>query len=472
MEISTGRYKLGNTTDQSGNVSEVNRTFFKDGSGIIEGRALTFGQTHIWPSYRLDNIGASTFKYTAPAMSDWGHMQGNYDFRNGQTTAPSTKVISPIDPAGGYGTISVIAKESSLWHRVKIKLRSTVTGKDNIDENGDISFPTGTKTYKYDDGGVKDKTETIVRNEHYNIEVLPSSLDVGTNTKTTDFIISFKETHSDTETLIPSLDTVDYKLNYEIAANNEVTNKSGKLEIISYYAYDSGTLKEYELNSDKRIVLATWSQIPNILYFASIAWVKKPSSKDEAPQLLTSTEVEYTNTTFELYLFVELGVSPNGGNTIYWNQKYELGGKSLDATMPSDIAKYITIECYNGVSSDGTANDHSKNYNKFTPYTMWQNGNYVKVVGSSLPNNESNNKSRTQEYFADNVTYSQDDIVTINGKKIGAVTSDHTDNKKYVYIDFNVLKYTTTNPWDVKINAILAYDKYNTSTDAKDINER
>lgn len=470
MEISKGRYKLGNKTTVNGREVEVLRTFFKQNkTNITEGRSVSIGKYHIWPSYIIDNTDATTFNFTAVAYSEWGHMQGEFDFRYGQSQAPSMKVISPIDPAGGHGTISIVAKESSLWHRLKIKIRVTLQGKENTNDIGDISFPIGVVTYKYDEGGQKDLTETIDRNKNYIIEALAPSVDTTNKVKTSEYIIAYN-TNCTTEhdTLNYDYNDKDYTLNYEISANNEVLNKTGKVEIVSYYGYDEGILTEYTL--DQPILLASWTQLPNILYFVSMAWVSKPSSKDSDPVLEDSMTVEYNDTTFNMYLYIELGVSPNGGHDIYWNQNYTLNGKSLDATAPSDIAKYVTIECLNGKKSDGSENNHSKNYTKFTSSTMWQYGNYVKVTGMSLANNETNNTDRIQQYYVDNMTFTNDNLMTSGNRKIGAVTSDRTDDKKNVNIDFEVIKYSRTSPWNVNINALFNYGKYTGSTNGKDIN--
>lgn len=547
MEISTGRYRLGQGVSSVQKYNEVNKTYktTDNGGTIQEGRTLSLGKTHIWPSYELDNAGSSTFKYVAPAVSQWGHMQGEFQFING--IEPSDKEV-PIDPAGGHGQLTFNARESSLWHKLKVKVRVVLSGgitnKKPLNESipGEFSLVSGTKTYLYDNGTSKDLTETkdcnaglnistekkyitvnnpfydmkIFDNINFNDRIIDNIKSVLSNenfqpksetstfssvnntikvpninnahpisktidTKVIEYVIEPEVDHTKLHELIDK-NKYDYALDYEISANNDTVTKYGYAEVVSYYAYDEGAEKEYPL--EKTILLASWSQSPNILYYVNMAWVKKPSSKDSAPVVISDDDevsVEYDDVNFSLYLFVELGVSPNGGNDIYWNQDYSMNGNSLSASMPTDIARYITI-----TKTDRDETGYVKNYGNFSCETMWAGGNYVKVTGSSLPNTEANNKSRSQKYYVDNIEniktldttilHWRPDINNPNKHlqpiRIVSAISDNTENRHVQSTTFNVKKITSTDSWKLNISANLSYGKYNGSTDGKSINER
>jgi len=489
MEITKGRYRLGQSVSSTSKYNEVNKTFqtTDNGANIKEGRSLSLGKVHIWPSYELENAKDKTFTFIAPALSEWGHMQGEFQFINGIDPSNLTLYYNTveIDPAGGHGQIRFNARESSLWHRLKVKIRVTIVNVDSSEAlgtslPGEISFPAGTKTYLYDDGAKKDLKETKTCNTNLIISEVSSTYsnnniyfatgDDDTEYETTyddkilEYTIDFNQSHTTQHGLIDP-NAYDYVLDYEISANNDVRKKAGFIELVSYYAYDDGTLREYPL--DVPIVLASWRQRQNILYYVNMAWVSKPTSKDSMPSVVDSSTVEYNDTTFNLYLFVELGVSPNGGHDIYWNQVYKQGANSLSAVLPSDISKYITI-----YKNDDVKPGHINNYGDFTVQTMWSGGNYVKVTGTSLPNTEANNKDRVQHYYVKNMYSHGDDYIHDDHFSCAAAKSDRTENRHGQYSTFNVRKMTDTNPWNINITATLEYEKYSGATDGLTIEER
>lgn len=500
MEITNGRYRSGLNLEK-----EVNKTFrvstHTNKVYTTEGRALSIGTAHIWPSYIIDNYGKKTFTFNAVAKKYWGHMQGDFDFRDGRNNAPSLNDVPGVDPAGGYGKIRFVAKESSLWHKLKVKLKVTLKNidpnNDGTIEYGDIQFPNSmeSKEYWYTNANGVDTKEIIVTNQNTNIykdkEETKDIIYVDNkgnreNVKqlTRYYIVdalhkghplqhdAFPLDSNDNLLPLKEEDTI-YEIDYAIPANNEVYKKECTIELVEYYAYDDGPLKPYDLKENS-ILLANWYQLPNILYFASMAWVQKPASKDSTPVLMPSTSVEYTDTSFDIYLFVELGISPNGGKDIYWNQKYTRGSLSLNSTLPENIARYITIDRPSNVpNTNSTTYNHSSKYGQtFAVSTVWPYGNYVKVTGTSLPNNERNNEERTQRYFMDNLLFESPSCVNVNGKVAGAAVSGPNDELKTLPCTFDVKKYTTTKPWNIRINASLQYNKFETSTDNKTFEQR
>lgn len=491
MEITNGRYRSGKNLQ-----NEVNKTFniiTDNNTSVNEGRALSIGTAHIWPSYIIDTAKGSTFKFTSVSREKMGYTQGDFDFREGRDNAPSLNDIPGVDPAGGHGQIKFMAKESSLWHKLKARIRVTISnlGKD-YESNPDcglLVFPPSmtNKPYRidfYDKETGEINTETITLTLNRNVSILlDNSNEIsndGTKTLVQEYIIDplhdgLQLNHTKfpldkNDNLPKNEEETYYILDYEIQANNEVYKKSGKVELLGYYAYDNGPLDYFPLNEP--MLLANWYQLPNILYYVNMAWVQKPNSKTDIPKVITNTSVEYTHTTFDIYLFVELGISPNGGKDIYWNQP--INGLSLDASMPEDIARYITIDKpSNTTDSNSIEYNHSSKYEgNFSVSTIWPYGNYVKVTGRSLPNNERNNEERTQRYFIDNLLFDSPSHVNINNKIAGAAVSGPNDELKTMSCTFDVKKYTTTKPWHILINASLQYNKFKGATDGKTFEER
>lgn len=484
MEITNGRYRSGKNLQ-----NEVNKTFNIINGNVKEGRALSMGTAHIWPSYIIDRAGGNTFKFTSVSRKNWGFMQGNFDFRYGRDIAPSENEsnIPGVDPAGGHGQIKFMAKESSLWHKLKARIKVTLSNLDtdykSNSDCGRIVFPPSmtNKSYEYDDErtGKKDQTENLTLNRNVSISLSNSNETYnGTKTLVEEYIIDPLHDGSQLNHTKFPLDEHDnlffkteeetyYVLDYEIQANNEVYKKSGKVELLGYYAYDNGPLEYFSL--DEPVLLANWYQLPNILYYASMAWVQKPTSKDADPVLMTNTSVEYTDTTFDIYLYIELGISPNGGKTIYWNQKYTNGAVSIDATMPQYISRYVSVNR----PENGPGNNHASNYgNNFNVSTVWEYGNYVKVTGTSVPNNELNNPNVSQEYFMDNLLFDSPSVTEVNGKVVAASVSDNQYSLCKLSSTFNVKKFTTTKPWNILISASMNYNKFKTATDGLSIETR
>lgn len=467
FEEAKGRFKIGQDSE-----NEVWKTFLSNKtSNKKQGVRMDYAETHIWPSYRVQYIPAS-FVYKSWSLSNSGHMQGDFQYLNGTFSTPGQTM--EFDPAGGYGHFKLEAKESSMWHPLAIVV--TVHEGNRNQETQEDEFFSFTKKedswYVYDDGGktdIKDTDALTKWNVGYDIVRLSRTI---TNEYTSHTFLIRKNNISYGDATQPlGKGVYDYDLWYNIGPNNNVANSLSYITIDGYFDERSlaMTLDEvvdaYNADSecyhsqDNCIKIGTWKQKPNILYYVNMAWVDKPRTTSSDPVPMSATSVEYADTSIELYLYVELGISSNGGHNIYWNQDLPIPGNSLSSKIPSDLNRYITVD----ISSNDPDYDATSKYSKFTVSRYGEN--YMKVTATSVSNNEHNNPTsrRLEDYFIDNVMYDPDHQIG----QFHVTTSDDTDNNHVLNETFTVRKYTTTMPWKISINATLAYNKYKGSTSGK-----
>lgn len=442
-----GRFNIGNGTTNDDNVW---KTFKNGGAGL----RMDYGQTHIWPSYRVQYIPGS-FIYKAWSLSNWGHMQGDYQYLSGTFTSPNT--IMEFDSAGGYGHFTIEAKESSMWHPLDIVIRVESENKEESDELFSFTRKEA-KWYKYDNGSSKDISDSAAYNswnsDYYinSISKTKVALSDGSYKMVEKFLVRKNSITTQNTSKPLGLGDYDFDLWYNVPANNYAKNSSTAIYIEGYYDERVGFYNrqwDSKYYHSAEIKIGTYKQKPNILYYVNMAWVQRPTSYNSNPAPITSSSVEYSDTTITLYLYVEFGISPNGGADIYWNQELNISGNVLDATLPSDLSRYIEIT----LSNNDSFNAVSK-YSSFVASNY--GGNYFKVVGTSVPNNEANNDSSryTQDYSINNVVFSP-------SNEAGA---DDTDNKQVITETLSVSKTTTTSPWKININAKLQYNKYKGET--------
>lgn len=470
FEEVTGRFKIGKD-----NKNEVWKTFLstKKGESKKPGVRMDYGVTHIWPSYRLQYI-PNTFIYKAWSLSNWGHMQdvdqNGYQYLDGTFSSPGLTL--EFDPAGGYGHFKIEAKESSMWHplaivvRVEEGNRTTETPKDELfsfDKKEDKWYVYDTVTQK----DVVDNDALTKWNKGYTIEK------IGTDTlKNGNWVQRFKikkdlTNHNISTPLGQGI--YDYDIWYNIGPNNTISNSISSIYIEGYYDERGDYHKSEE---SYEIKIGSWKQKPNILYFCNMAWVNKPRTTSEPPTPIDATAVEYTDTTINLFLYVELGISPNGGHDIYWNQDVP-NNPLLSSRFPSDLASSVVVT----ISRNDPEFDATGKYTKFKVSNY--GGNYLIVSGSSMSNNEHNNPSsrRIQDYYIDDVMYDPDMKVywspnhnpnmTTVPRVYQVTTSDTSDDNHVLHQTFTVKKKTTTKPWNISIKATLNYKKYKGSTEGK-----
>lgn len=466
MEISYGRFKVGVhqkeyiNNDGNQNVTkgvEVWKTIIHNSK---DGRSLSLGNNHIWPSVILDNSSNDTFIYYSLAKSDGGHYQGDFDgWMNGVLPNKGDDKANAIDPAGGFGQLRFISKESSLWHAVSVQICVTETQKiENgaAKDNELLQFDTTKTKKKYDTNGLKDLEYDYNGNEDYTIEEIKRNIE--DNTIKRYFKVSKKSISTNPLNYFDD----DFLLDYVVGPNNNSEISNCTVEIVGVYMFQKGT-EYYQALETNPILLANYSQGANCMWYCCMAWVNKPKSVEEDPVPIESSSISYNTQYIDLYLYVEFGVSPNGGHDIYWNQKVR---DDLNGILPSTVANNITIS----ISQSGNK-DWTDKYTTFNVVNIKkQDGsasNYFTVSGVSNINNNDNNDptDRTQEYRIENRYVYAHDIIDVNGIIYDAAHADYTDEIQLTETNFYVNRYTTTSPWEIKINAELHYEKFNGTTD-------
>lgn len=489
MDISYGQFKVGNITKQYTDLDgklvdkevEVWKTYIPNSQ---EGRLLRWNNFRIWPSVYVDDCRKNTFFYWAPSRQDGGHAQDPADFPNGYQFEDGTSKLldkndpEKLDPMGGAGTIKFISKESSLWYpvAVKIHIHETNKVKDNntYDDDELFQFPTSFFGFKYDIYYNGQIITNFIKDFQGNIDYSIQELgDPIIEDNAIDRYFKIEKVNTDTSAPLDYY-APDFILDYTIGSNNNTNKATGYVEITHVYVWDTeGTGSELSLRERKlndTVLVASWSQGANCAYYCSMAWVKKPSSYTDDPVRLDNTSVSYNTTSIELYLFVEFGVSPDGGTHIYWDQKLDNG---LDATLPDNLYQYITVTTTQNGDEDWTS--------KYSNFVVEKyGGNYFKVTGTSVPNNNSNNESdnRKQTYKVENFSISAASTIQVPYDGVGPMTdfdeiraanADETDDIQKTEVAFYVNRYTSTDDWSIKLQAKLNYDKYQGSTNGQSV---
>ena len=225
------------------------------------------------------------------------------------------------------------------------------------------------------------------------------------------------------------------------------------------------------------VKLASWWQKPNILYYCHANWV------DVNGNAITNDSCEYNELNVGVYLHIELGISPDGGNTIFWNDSHKNSTKyqaikNLSASVPDVLTtNAITVEI------GGTdRNRFLSNYG-----VQIANGNSADKILRILlypkyVNNEDNNINYEIEkyyigYTSDDYNNSANpnnkehdsDIVGINGKnwaQSGYMSQsesnvDTPSNSEFcdVSTTFRIKRMRSTSPWNINLKVKVNINK-------------
>ena len=225
------------------------------------------------------------------------------------------------------------------------------------------------------------------------------------------------------------------------------------------------------------VKLASWWQKPNILYYCHANWV------DADGNAITKDSCEYNELNVGVYLHIELGISPDGGNTIFWNDSHKNSTryqaiKNLSASVPDVLTtNAITVEI-----SGTDRNRFLPNYgiqiaNGKSPDKILRILLYPKYV-----NNEDNNTNYPIEnyyvgYTSDDYNNSANpnnkkhdsDIVGINGKnwaQSGYMSQsesnvDTPSNAEFcdVSTTFRIKRMRSTSPWNINLTVKVNINK-------------
>lgn len=444
------------------------------------GYELKYNRNRIWPSFNV-NCLENTLSFHWDTKDGLGGIQGNKPIPDNS----SSDKIHEFDPNGGNGYINLMDRETSLWHRPElqilvigpndgndieigsidsIKLPGNVDSAGTIEESTDFSNDDVNKVKELYAEEFNVSADDIVINKY---RVKPNQPDEfydhdGNYTDDYKYTPCYKSTE-------------DFWTHFTVNPNNSTNNRYGMIIISKIYTKIGETVNLLELG--KFVKLASWYQKPNILYYCHANWV------DSDGNAITNDNCEYNELNVGVYLHIELGISPDGGNTIFWNDSHKNSTryqaiKNLSASVPDVLTtNAITVEI-----GGRDRNRFLSNYG-----VQIANGNSADKILRILlypkyVNNEDNNTDyRVEKYY---IGYTSDDynnsanpnnkkhdsdIVGINGKnwaQSGYMSQsesnvDTPSNAEFsdVSTTFRIKRMRSTSPWNIELKVKVNINK-------------
>lgn len=460
---------------------EVHQMRYKSNGDDGYGYELKYNKKRIWPSFNV-NCLENTLSFHWDTTDGLGGIQGNKPIPDNS----SSDKIHEFDPNGGNGYVNLIDRETSLWHRPElqilvigpndgndiqigsiesIKLPGNVDSAGTIEASTDFSDNDINKVKElYADEFDNVSTDDIVINKYRVKPKQPDEFYDGHGNYTDDY--KYTPCYKSNE---------DFWTHFKINPNNSTNNRYGMIIISKIYTKIEETINLLELGNS--VKLASWSQKPNILYYCHANWV------DVNGNAITNDNCEYNELNVGVYLHIELGISPDGGNTIFWNDSHKDSTKyqaikNLSASVPDVLTtNAITVEI------DGTdKNRFLSNYG-----VQIANGNSADKILRILlypkyVNNEDNNTNYGMEkyyigYTSDDYNNSANpnnkkhdsDIVGINGEnwaQSGYMSQsesnvDTPSNTEFcdVSTTFRIKRMRSTSPWNISLKVKVNINK-------------
>lgn len=447
------------------------------------GYELKYDKKRIWPSFNV-NCLENTLSFHWDTKDGLGGIQGNKPIPDNS----SSDKIHEFDPNGGNGYVNLIDRETSLWHRpelqilvigpndgndIKIGSIDSIKLPGNVDSAGTIEASTDfsnddvnkvKELYEKEFKNYNVSTDNIVINKYRVKPNQPDEFYDSNGNYTNDY--KYTPCYKSTE---------DFWTHFKVNPNNSTNNRYGMIIISKIYTKIGETINLLKLGNS--VKLASWWQKPNILYYCHANWV------DADGNAITKDSCEYNELNVGVYLHIELGISPDGGNTIFWNDSHKNSTryqaiKNLSASVPDVLTtNAITVEI-----SGTDRNRFLPNYgiqiaNGKSPDKILRILLYPKYV-----NNEDNNTNYPIEnyyvgYTSDDYNNSANpnnkkhdsDIVGINGKnwaQSGYMSKsesnvDKPSNTEFcdVSTTFRIKRMRSTSPWNINLTVKVNINK-------------
>ncbi len=427
------------------NSNEVNQAWQGQDSPTREVRV---GDSTIWPSFSVGSV-SNTFTFTPSQNST--NAQGDFTviLKDGQSKYRATNnpidesTYIEVDPAGGTGTIMIMTRESSLWHQL-----SLIGQIDEVKESTEASAKIDNFTITAPSSVYADVvTDTSTYNDNNKIYITPFTLKVNSDDgKTTK--LSRQQEHD--ANYMPT-GNYDISLHWSIKANNNPSTTYTTFKLNSFYDLLG---RDYPIPDDNKILFKVF-QKPNILYYYHLAFLSEDQANNYmnggALETLDSITVDYNVTTTTFYTFIELGISPDGGQNIYWNDKEK--GSSIDDAQVSDLT--LSVDQPTSLNYKVSVIDHDKN-----------KPNLFKCTITSYANDESHNTSgMTQDYSIIDKKFTNPlKTINISGEKFNKieelVSFAESDANSKVSEKFKIARSASTQSISVNITPSFNYGKY------------
>lgn len=448
------------------------------------GYELKYDKKRIWPSFNV-NCLENTLSFHWDMKDGLGGIQGNQPIPDNS----SSDKIHEFDPNGGNGYVNLIDRETSLWHRpelqilvigpndgndIQISSIDAIKLPGNIDSAGAIEVSTDfsnedidkvKKLYAEEFKNYNVSTDNIVINKYRVNPIQPDEFYDHNGNYTNDY--KYTPCYKSTE---------DFWTHFTVNPNNSTNNRYGMIIISKIYTKIGETINLLE-DDKKPVKLASWWQKPNILYYCHVNWVN-PNTIG-----ITNDSCEYNELNVGVYLHIELGISPDGGNTIFWNDSHKDSTKykaikNLSASVPDilttnaitigisgqDKNRFLSnygVQVINGTSADKIVRillypkyvnneDNNTNYPIEKYYIGYTSDDYY---NSANPNNKKHDS----------------DIVGISGKnwaQAGYISQsesnvDTPSNTEFndVSTSFRIKRMRSTTPWNITLNVEVNINK-------------
>lgn len=458
-----------------------------------KGYEVQMEQTRIWPGFEISKVSNSLRFTWDPEL---GGIQGNEAIPNNA----DSDIVYEFDPAGGTGRVGIRSIETSKWHRTKFRCL-VISTNDTVDND---EPPTKITSITNDESGnniagsvAKVKTSTYsslgsFKSSEYghfadnlssiyydNEQIFYEEGSLNGQIKVIEYLIT---PYRNDDSGLPASNDCIY-IHYKVEANNNVSNR-GTVVIVDrlYTMFDSNIdlwnipIPNTSYIRNEVLKVIQFFQKPNILYYTRLSWVSDPKNNfNSSPIISNSNEMNYNDSNKILWLYIELGISPNGGKTIYWNDSHKNSSSSTQALKNLGLSASVPNITSNMLSFEISGVD-AKRF--VTPSILGTYGSnpskYVKISYKTyVPNNEANNLNRHQTYYVkkNNLEHekygsiSTTSMQTINGKNY--IASNYNDPNSpsssfsNVRTKFKISRKTDTDPWYSTLKVILNIDKTN-----------
>ena len=447
------------------------------------GYELKYNKKRIWPSFNVKCL-ENTLSFHWNTKDGLGGIQGNKPIDD----KSSSDVIHEFDPNGGNGYVNLVDRETSLWHRPKLQILvigpndvnniqigsiDSIKLPGNIDNAGTIE----TSTDFSDDDILKAKN--LYKNEFKNVStdniVINKYL---INPNQPDEFYDTDGNYTDDYKYTPCYKSnEDFWTHFTINPNNSTNNRYGMIIISKIYTKIGETINLLENNQS--VKLASWYQKPNILYYCHANWV------DANGNAINDKNVycEYNDLNASVYLHIELGISPDGGNTIFWNDSHKNSTryqaiKNLSASVPDVLTTdAITVEI-DGTDKDRFLSNYGvqvidgKSPDKIIRILLYpkymnnedNNGNYSKetyYIGDTSDDYNNSANSSNKEHDSDIVgidgkNWAQAGYMSQSESNVDAPSDDPFND---VSTTFRIKKKVSTSPWEINLKVEVNINK-------------
>ena len=492
-----------------------------------------------WDWSNLVFQGSANTLQFVPDPNDGG-LQGDFSIGTGSVTSAyptkqSTFDFDPnkvfeIEPAGGTGSFDLKARELSYtWKFGPILASYQYTKSDNniVFNEGKFLFTNisnSSQGVNHTTAYPQNKIEGSTYIQYHYLDVLRSSVSSDSNnwrnqpvaSSATDYTVSFSIGPNNTPeaayTEVRFIGFSNEALGWEYFEPSSTfgTNKLDHPRAVPFTNEPSQrSLPDTSLPKEFTL-LKVW-QKPNILYYTHLKFVNLQYTDYNSPPTNSVLEHWYSDWNVkqvEILLYIEFGVSPNGGKTIWWNgveSDSNIGGttgaklvaRGITSVVPTDINKYLTATLLNYSTKPGNVGGKPEGTSTNNRYTISTANakvygdkafKYVRIpIWSDLVNDEyaNNSENTVQKYecinFSDiptntTATHNEDSGIDASTKKrSGDYWAKYQANSESAE-KFQIGRKNRTNNWKTDIHIDLFYKKdslkYKGSTDGKTVTSK